>query len=104
MSVTKGIAERVAIVETKQDAMIACIDEIKVNVKDMHDCLDNTRDGIMEKLEEMKAESNKQHDEIHKKISAMEKLKDKYTYMVMGGIVVISWVSAHADKILTVLK
>jgi hypothetical protein len=39
-----------------------------------------------------------------KKISAMEKLKDKWTYATMGGIVVLGWASAHADKILAVIK
>ena len=48
--------ERVAVVETKVDAMIVCIDEIKSNVKDMHDCLDNTRDMLAEKLEKMQEE------------------------------------------------
>ena len=45
------LPERVAVVETKVDAMIVCIESIKdsqkdirADVKDMHDCLDNTRD------------------------------------------------------------
>jgi len=27
------------------------MDELKVDVKEMHDCLDKTRDGLLEKLE-----------------------------------------------------
>ncbi len=97
-------AERLGIVETKVENLDSKMDELKVDVKEMHDCLDKTRDGIMDKLEEMYGASCKQHEELAKKVSAMEKLKDKYTYITMGGIIVISWASAHADKILTVLK
>jgi uncharacterized coiled-coil DUF342 family protein len=97
-------AERLGIVETKVVNLEEKIDDLKVDVKEMHDCLDKTRDGIMEKLEEMYGASCKQHEELAKKVSAMEKLKDKWTYTVMGGIVVVSWASAHADKIVEILK
>lgn len=97
-------AERLGIVETKVENLDSKIDELKVDLKDMHDCLDQTRDLLALQLKCMADESNKQHDEIAKKINAMEKLKDKWTYTVMGGIVVISWASAHADKIVAILK
>jgi hypothetical protein len=97
-------AERLGIVETKVVNLDNKMDELKVDVKDMHDCLDKTRDGIMEKLEEMYGASCKQHEELAKKVSAMEKLKDKWTYATMGGIVVVGWLSAHTDRILAILK
>lgn len=103
MSVPKSIIERVAVVETKQDAMIACIEEIKINVKDLHDCLDNTRDDIMEKLEHMFKESAIQHDEIAKKVSSIEKLKDKWAYAVMGVVAFVGWASGHTDLLLKVV-
>jgi uncharacterized coiled-coil DUF342 family protein len=96
--------ERLGIVETKVENLNEKLDDLKVDVKDMHDCLDQTRDCLAEKLKEMSEESNKQHAELASKISSMEKLKDKWTYTVMGGVVVLSWVTAHADKILDVLK
>jgi dsDNA-specific endonuclease/ATPase MutS2 len=97
-------AERLGIVETKVENLDNKMDELKVDVKDMHDCLDKTRDDLKAKLDEMYGASCTQHSELAKKIADMEKLKDKWTYTVMGGIVVLSWATAHADKILAILK
>ena len=97
-------AERLGIVETKVENLNEKLDELKVDVKDMHECLDQTRDMLAEQLKAMSDASELQHAEIAKKISAMEKLKDKWTYTVMGGLVVVSWMTAHADKIIDVLK
>lgn len=97
-------AERLGIVETKVVNLDSKMDELKVDVKEMHDCLDNTRDMLAEQLKCMAEASGKQHAEIAKRINDMEKLKDKWTYTVMGGLVVISWATAHADKILAVLQ
>ena len=97
-------AERLGIVETKVENLNEKLDELKVDVKDMHDCLDQTRDLLAQQLKCMAEASDKQHAEIAKKINAMEKLKDKWTYATMGGIIVISWASAHTDQILSILK
>jgi len=97
-------AERLGIVETKVINLDEKLDDLKIDVKEMHDCLDNTRDLLAEKLKEMSEASNKQHAEMASKISAMEKLKDKWTYATMGGVVVIGWLSAHTDRILSILK
>ena len=97
-------AERLGIVETKVENLDSKMDELKVDVKDMHDCLDKTRDDLKAKLDEMYGASCTQHAELAKKIASMEKLKDKWTYTVMGGIVVLSWATAHADKIIAILK
>jgi hypothetical protein len=96
-------AERLGIVETKVVNLDSKMDELKVDVKDMHDCLDKTRDLLADQLKCMAEASGKQHAELAKKISDMEKLKDKWTYTVMGGVVVLSWASAHADKIFSIL-
>jgi hypothetical protein len=97
-------AERLGIVETKVANLDSKMDELKVDVKDMHDCLDRTRDDLTAKLDEMYGASCTQHAELAKKISDMEKLKDKWTYVVMGAVIVVSWASAHADKIIAILK
>ena len=107
--------ERVAVVETKVDALIVCIDEIKSNVKDMHDCLDNTRDMLAEKLEKMQEEyransnkyfdhANKLHDEdiatdkkLAAKIEDLEKVKNKWTMYAMVGLAFAAgtgWINA----------
>ena len=96
--------ERISIVETKVENLNEKLDDLKVDVKEMHDCLDQTRDMLADRLKEMAESSSLQHAEIAKKISSMEKLKDKWTYTVMGGLVVVSWASAHADSIIAILK
>jgi hypothetical protein len=96
--------ERIGIVETKVENLNEKLDNLKVDVKDMHDCLDQTRDMLAEQLKCMAETSSAQHAEMAKKIAAMEKLKDKWTYATMGGVVVIGWLSAHTDQILAILK
>ena len=99
-----SMPERVAVVETKVDSMIVCIDEIKSNVKDMHDCLDNTRDMLAAKLEKMQDEyrvnsskffehTDKLHAEdiatdkkLAEKIEALERVKSKWTMYAMAGL------------------
>jgi hypothetical protein len=78
-------AERLGVVETKVANLDEKLDDIKVDVKDMHDCLDKTRDGVMSKLDEMYGASCEQHDQLAKKIAELEKIKTRYTtYAVMG--------------------
>ena len=98
------LPERVAVVETKLDAMVVCIESIKdsqkdirSDVKDMHDCLDNTRDLLDKKLGELADASNKQHDEIFDKINGLEKLKSKVTMYAMAGLAFAAgagWINA----------
>ena len=105
------LPERVAVVETKVDAMIVCIESIKdsqkdirADVKDMHDCLDNTRDMLADKLEKMqdeyRANSNKIFEHAEKlhaediatdeklagKIAELEKVKSKFTMYAMAAL------------------
>jgi len=96
--------ERLGIVETKVENLNGKLDDLKVDVKDMHDCLDKTRDSLAGKLDEMYSASCNQHTELATKISELEKWKQKWLYMIAGGAVVVSWASAHAETILTLIK
>ena len=96
--------ERLGIVETKVENLNEKLDDLKVDVKEMHDCLDKTRDTIEAKLEVMYQASCAQHAEMAKKMSTMERFKDKWMYTFGGGMIVLSWASAHADSILSILK
>jgi chromosome segregation ATPase len=80
------LPERVAIVETKVDQIEEKLDELKVGVKDMHDCLDQTRDLLDKKLCEMADQSNSQHADLYQKIVDLEKVKSKYTMYAMVGL------------------
>jgi len=96
--------ERIGIVETKVENLSEKLDDLKVDVKDMHDCLDKTRDSLTEKLDEMYEASCTQHAELAKKIGGFEKTREKTIWMVSGGIAATGILSGHLDKILAFLK
>ena len=97
-------AERLGIVETKVQNLDEKLDDLKVDVKDMHDCLDKTRNGLTIKLDEMYDASCSQHSALAKEISALKSQRDKWVWSVAGGLVVLSWASAHADSLGKILK
>jgi hypothetical protein len=91
--------ERLGVVETKVANLDEKLDEIKVDVKDMHDCLDKTRDSVMAKLEDMYGASCEQHSQLASKITELEKFRQKWIYMTAGGVAVLGWVSGHMDLV-----
>ena len=97
-------AERLGIVETKVQNLDEKLDDLKVDVKDMHDCLDKTRNGLTDKLNEMYDASCSQHSSLAKEISALKSQRDRWVWSVAGGLVVLSWASAHADSLGKILK
>ena len=78
-----ALPERVAVVEIKVINIEEKIDDLKIDVKEMHDCLDNTRDLLADKLKEMAEASNSQHAELASKIGDLEKVKNKWQQYVM---------------------
>jgi uncharacterized coiled-coil DUF342 family protein len=92
--------ERLGVVETKVENLSEKIDDIKVDVRDMHDCLDRTREDLKSQLKEMYDASCSQHAELAKKLSALEKIREKTMWMVAGGVAVAGIFSGHLDKLL----
>ena len=97
-------AERLGVVETKVANLDEKLDEIKVDVKDMHDCLDKTRDSVMAKLDDMYGASCEQHSELAKKITELERFKQKWIYMTAGGIAVLGFLSVHSATFASLFK
>ena len=92
-----ALPERVAVVETKVDQIEEKLDDLKIGVKDMHDCLDNTRDLLTEKLSEMSIASEAQHTDLYKKINELEKIKSKVIMYYMVGLAFAAgagWINA----------
>ena len=104
-----SIDERMGVVETKVQHITEKVDDLKADVKDMHDCLDRTRDLLDKKLDDMLDEYRSNRDryyqvlednkheaaEAHKdlkaaistnnsKLDALEKFKTKGTYVAVG--------------------
>ena len=102
-----ALPERVAVVEIKVEAINDKLTDIKADVKDMHDCLDNTRDLLDKKLCEMADASNSQHAELAAKIGDLEKIKSKWTMYAMAGMAFIAgtgWLSGHSINVPHLLK
>jgi uncharacterized coiled-coil protein SlyX len=99
-----ALPERVSVLETKVENINEKLVDLKADVKDMHDCLDNTRDLLADKLEKMQeeyrtnsgryfqhadklhAEDVQSHIKLSDRIGELEKLKSKYTMYAMVGL------------------
>ena len=97
-----ALPERVSVLETKVENISEKLVDLKADVKDMHDCLDQTRDLLADKLEKMqeeyRANSDKYfehadklhaedvitHEKMGDRISELEKVKNKYTMYAMA--------------------
>jgi phage shock protein A len=98
------VPERVSVLETKVDNIEEKIDDLKVDVKDMHDCLDKTRDSIMDQLAVMHKVNVDQHADMAGKIKALEQFKTKWVYLTAGALAAAGWITGHAETILGILK
>ena len=99
-----ALPERVAVVEIKVEAINEKLTDIKADVKEMHDCLDKTRDSVMAKLDDMYGASCEQHSELAKKITELERFKQKWIYMTAGGIAVLGFLSGHSATFASLFK
>ena len=99
-----ALPERVSVLETKVENINEKLVDLKGDVKEMHDCLDNTRDVVMTQLDKMTDEyrtnaakyyehanhlneqQTAQHNELAGKIGELEKVKNKYTTYAMIGL------------------
>ena len=102
------LPERVSVLETQVENINEKLTDLKSDVKDLHDCLDNTRDLIDKKLDEMmieyrenrnryyqvlednKTDAEIAHAALADKISNLEKLKLRAT---IGMVAVIAFIS-----------
>ena len=98
------LPERVSVLETQVENINEKLVDLKSDVKEMHDCLDNTRDLLADKLEKMQeeyransgkyfehadklhAEDVETHSKLASRIGELEKLKNKYTMYAMVGL------------------
>lgn len=99
-------AERLAVVETKVHNIEERVTTLQADVKDLHDCLDRTRDLLDKKLDDMlieyranrdryyqvqednKNEAEVAHADLAKKISNLEKIKMRVT---LGAVALIAF-------------
>ena len=95
------LPERVSVLETQVENISEKLIDLKLDVKDMHDCLDQTRELLADKLEKMQEEYRANsikyfehseklhaadvvvHDKMDNRLSDLEKTKNKYTMYAM---------------------
>jgi predicted nucleic acid-binding Zn-ribbon protein len=96
--------ERLGVVETKVENLNEKLDELKIDLKDMHNCLDKTRDGLTEKLDEMYDASCTQHSQLAKEISELKTQRDKWVWWAAGALATLGWVTGHSDILMKFIK
>jgi len=117
-----ALPERVSVLETQVDNINEKLLDLKADVKEMHDCLDQTRDLLADKLEKMQdeyrsnsnkyfehvdklhAEDQASHQALDNKIKELEAFKNKWIYMTAGGIAVLGFVTGHAASLSSFFK
>jgi hypothetical protein len=116
------LPERVSVLETQVENINTKLVDLKADVKEMHDCLDNTRDLLAEKLEKMQeeyrknsfkyfehadklhAEDQASHNALDSKIKELEQFKTKWIYLSAGAIASLGWLSGHSPALLSLFK
>jgi len=109
------LPERVSVLETKVENINEKLVDLKSDVKDMHECLDQTRDTVLAQLNKMTDEyrsnaekyyehanhlneqQSAQHNELAGKIGELEKVKNKWTMYAMVGLAFAAgtgWINA----------
>lgn len=87
-----SMVERMSVVETQVVNLVEKIDDIKADVKVNHD-------DIKFQLKTMYDASCSQHAELAKKLSEVEKFKNKWLYLISGGLVTLAFLLSHLDSI-----
>ena len=99
-----ALPERVSVLETQVENINEKLVDLKADVKEMHDCLDQTRDLLADKLEKMQdeyransdkffahtdklhAEDVETHSKLAGRIGELEKIKSKWTMYIMAAL------------------
>jgi uncharacterized coiled-coil protein SlyX len=119
------LPERVSVLETQVENINEKLVDLKSDVKEMHDCLDQTRDLLADKLEKMQeeyransgkyfehadklhAEDVETHAKLGSRITELEKIKSKWTMYAMAALAFIAgtgWLSGHSLSFSHILK
>ena len=75
----------VAVLQTEVYNLNEKVDEIKLDIRDLHDCLDRNMTETKEFLEKFKSESDSQHKKLADKVSGVEKIK----WMLLGAAAIL---------------
>ena len=91
------VTERLGIVETKVENLNEKIDDIKVDIKDVHDCLDQAKNDLKQQLNTMYDTSCAQHTIMSQELSKLKSERDKWIWTGAGILIIISWIMSHPE-------
>ena len=77
--------ERVSILETK-------VDDLKQDVKELHLCLDRTRDTLLEQVKDLREQNSKEHGQVIEKLERLEGWRNNW----LGALAIIGPILAYA--------
>jgi hypothetical protein len=63
---------RVAVVETKLEALTVKLDEVRSDIKEVHACLHKTRELILSEIKTLRQEDNVAHKDMNHRIMNLE--------------------------------
>jgi|688.fasta_scaffold418730_3 hypothetical protein len=102
------VAERVSVVEVKITNLDEKIDDIKTDVNGLgvgiNHRLDTMYDASCAQHAELAKSIKTTHQELDSKITELQQFKQKWMYMILGGIAVLGFVSGHFDTIVKVFQ
>lgn len=98
------VGERVSVLETQVINIDEKIDDLKVDVKELDQKIVTHTETLKTQLSTMYTASCEQHAELAKKIGAIEKFKNQWTWMIIGGAAVGGWMLGHLSVIESILK
>lgn len=84
----------IAVLQVRINVIDEKVDELKAEVKDLHDCLDRNMDETKVILKEFQEANKQSHDELAEKLGNMEKIK----WMLMGAAAVLGATGVEAFK------
>lgn len=93
------LAERVSIAETQVANLDEKLTDLKQDISELQRCVNRNRDDLITAIATMQKESSDQHTVLAGKISHLEKLRDKYTYLVTGAVAAGAFLLGHSSII-----
>ena len=100
------VAERVSVVEVQVANLDEKLDEVKIDVNqlgsDITRRLDQMYDASCTQHAELANSIKSTHTELNAKISELQQFKQKWVYMVLGGLAVLGFVSGHFNSIVKI--
>lgn len=77
---------RVAVLETKVEAISIKIDEVRSDIKEVHVCLHKTREMILDQIKTLRIEEHQAHDKQNDRIAKLE----NWRWYVLGIVAAVA--------------